>query len=91
MCAPVFGKLNSPCVANYTLKKTAIDQKVKYNYDIIEAVHRNFQMDNYLGSYRKIDLGKETVVNITKLLSEGGYQNGYQIPTLYLTFYHCQK
>ena len=42
MCAPVFEKLNSPCVANYTLKKTAIDQKVKYNYDIIEAVHRNF-------------------------------------------------
>ena len=42
MCAPVFGKLNSPCVANYILKKTAIDQKVKCNYDIIEAVHKNF-------------------------------------------------
>ena len=31
MCEHVFGKLGSPCVANYTLKKTAIDQKAKYN------------------------------------------------------------
>ena len=43
-------RLDSPCVANYTLKKTAIDQKAKYNYDIIDAVHKNFYMDHYLGS-----------------------------------------
>ena len=50
MCVHLFGKLDSPCVANYTLKKTAIDQKAKYNYDIIDAVHKNFYMDHYLGS-----------------------------------------
>ena len=75
ICVHVFGKLDSPCVAvNYTLKKTAIDQNAKYNYDIIDAVHKNFYMDDYLGSYRNLDLAKETVVNVTKLLSEGGFR-----------------
>ena len=74
MCVHVFGKLHSPCVANYTLKKTAIDQKTKYNYDIIDAVHKNVYMDDYLGSYKNIDLAKETVVNVTKLLSEGEFR-----------------
>ena len=74
MCVHVFGKLDSPCLANYTLKKTAIDQKAKYNYDIIDAVHKNFYMDDYLGSYGNMDLVKETVVNVTKLLSEGGFR-----------------
>ena len=31
-------------------------------------------MDDYLGSYRNIDLAKETVVNVTKLLSEKGFR-----------------
>ena len=58
ICVHVFGKLDSPCVANYTLTKTAIDQKAKYNYDIIDAVHKNFYMDDYLESYRDVDLAK---------------------------------
>ena len=70
----VFGKLNSPCIANYTLKKTAIDQTAKCNYDITDAVHKNFYMDDYLGSYRNMDLAKEAFVNVTKLLSEGGFR-----------------
>ena len=74
MCVHVFGKLDSPCVANYTLKKTATDQKTKYNYNIIDAVHKNFYMDDYLGSYRNIDFAKETVANVTKVLSEGGFR-----------------
>ena len=74
MCVHVLGKLDSPCVTNYTLRKTAIDQKANYNYDIIDAVHKNFYIDNYLGSYGNMDLAKETVVNVTKLLSEGGFR-----------------
>ena len=80
MCVHFFGTLDSPCVANYTVKKTAIDHKAKYDYDIIDAVHKNFYMDNYLGAYRNIGLVKETVVNITKLLSEGGFRITKWIP-----------
>ena len=74
LCVHLFGKLDSHCVANYSLKKTAIIQKTKYNYDIIDAVHKSVYMDDYLGSYRNIELAKETVINVTKLLSEGGFR-----------------
>ena len=74
MCVHFFGKLDSPCVVNYTLKKPAIYHKAKHNHNIIDAVHKNFYMDDYLGSYRNIDLAKETIVNVTKLLSEGGFR-----------------
>ena len=78
MCLHFFGKLDCPCVVNYTLKKTAIDHRAKYNHDIIDAVHMDdymeFYIDDYLESYRNIDLVKETVVNVTKLLSEGEFR-----------------
>ena len=79
MCVHLFGKLDTACVANYTLKKTAIDHKAKYNYDIIDAAHKNVYMDDYLGSYRNIDLAKETAVNVTKFLSEGGLRQAKRI------------
>ena len=79
MCAHLFGKLDWPCVVNYTLKKKAIDHKAKYNYNIIDAVHKNLYINDYLRSYRNIDLAKVKVANVTKLLSEGrfGLTSGY--------------
>ena len=74
MSVHVFGKLDSPCVAKNALRKTAIDQKGKYIYDIIDAAHETFYLDDYLGSYRNIDSAKETVVNVTNLLSEGEFR-----------------
>ena len=74
ICVHVFGKLDSPCVTNYTLRKTAIDQKAEYNNYIVDAFHKTFYMDDYLGSYRNIDLVKETPVNAARLLSEGEFR-----------------
>ena len=48
MCAHLFGKLDWPCVVNYTLKKKAIDHKAEYNYNIIDAVHKNLYINDYL-------------------------------------------
>ena len=74
MCVHVFGKLDSPCVTNFTLRKTAIHQKAKYNYDIIDAIHKNFYINDYLRQYRNIDLAKKKIVNATKLLSGGEFR-----------------
>ena len=73
ICVHVFKKLYSSCVANYTLRKTAIDQKAKY-HNIVDAVHKKFYIDDYLGSYRNKDLVKETAVNVARLLSEGEFR-----------------
>ena len=48
MCVHLFGKLDWPCVVNNTLKKKAIDHKAEYNYNIIDAVHKNLYINDYL-------------------------------------------
>ena len=53
MC-DLFGKLDSPYIANYTLKITTIDHEAKYNHEIIDAVHKNVYIKDYLGTYRNM-------------------------------------
>ena len=74
MCVHLFGKLDSPCIANYILKRTATDNKSNFHQDIIDSVHNNFYMDDYLGSYDSIVSATETVTNITTLLEKGGFR-----------------
>ena len=90
MCVHLFGKLNSLSEANYTLKKTAIDHKSKYNHDVIDEVHKNLYIKDYLGSYRNTDLSRETAA---KLLLEGRFRLTKLISNSnsYLKFYRSQK
>ena len=60
--------------ANCYLKRIAIAHKAKYNDDIIDAVHKNFYMDDYLRSYRNIELTTESAVNITKFSLDGRFR-----------------
>lgn len=39
-------------MANYTLKRTAIDHKAKYIHNTADAEHKSFNMGNYLGPHR---------------------------------------
>ena len=50
----LFGKLDSPYIANYTLKITTIDHEAKYNHEIIDAVHKSVYIKDYLGTYRNM-------------------------------------
>ena len=55
MCVQVFGKINSPCIANWTLKKTAKDSQEVIRENIIDQINRNFYMDDYLNSNSRIE------------------------------------
>ena len=46
----LFGKADSPCIANWTVKKTAENQREHFDDDSINAVDREFYMDDFLGS-----------------------------------------
>lgn len=52
MCLQFFWNTDSPCMANYTLKRTAIDHKAKYIHNTADAEHKSFNMGNYLGPHR---------------------------------------
>ena len=42
----IFGKIDSPCTANWVIKRTASDQSSQYENEIIEAIKQNFYMDD---------------------------------------------
>ena len=43
----IFGKVDSPCIANWVIKRMASDQSSQYENEIIERIKQNFYMDDY--------------------------------------------
>ena len=57
----LFGKIDSPCCANWSLKKTALDQKDIYPENIVLKILDNFYMDDYLDSFPEKDSTISTI------------------------------
>ena len=51
MAVHIFGKINSPCIAHWVIKRTASDQSSEYPVDIINIIHKTFYMDNYVDCF----------------------------------------
>ena len=48
MTVHIFGRIDSTFIANWVIKWTASDQSNEYLVDIINTIHENFYMDDYL-------------------------------------------
>ena len=72
MTVHVFGAVDSPCCANYALQRAARDQQVKFSEDAINAVRRNFYMDDLLASKQSSD--KATAKDLIGILATGGFR-----------------
>ena len=46
----LFGEVDSPCCANWALKKSASDQKDQYDEKVVKSVNLDFYMDDFLNS-----------------------------------------
>ena len=57
----IFGNVDSPCIANWFIKRTASDQSSQYENEIIERIKQNFYMDDYLDCFPSQDKAMETV------------------------------
>ena len=73
MLVHLFGKKDSPCCANYVLKKTALDNEMKYNERVIQAVLNQFYMDDYLDSFSSINQAIITIREVKQMLKSGGF------------------
>ena len=51
----LFGKIDSPCCTNWSLKKTALNQRDTNPENIISKILDNFYMDDYLHSFSDKD------------------------------------
>ena len=79
MLVHMLGKVDSPCCANWALRKTS----PKNLPDVKQGIERNFYMDDFLKSLSNtdelIELSKRV---ISTLLSHGFHLPGYFIPTI---------
>ena len=48
MSVHIFGKIDSPCIANWVVKKTAKDQTKSYSERAIESILEPFYKDDFL-------------------------------------------
>ena len=76
MMVMIFGAASSPCTANYVLRKTADDncEDPSFSPETIEAVKRNFYMDDLLKSVRDETSATQLQKELTALLARGGFR-----------------
>ena len=72
MCVQVFGKIDSPWIANWTLKRTARDSEETESDNIIDQINRNFY--DFLSLHSSIERLSTTTKTIIKVLSNGGFR-----------------
>lgn len=53
MTTHLFGKIDSPCCANFALKKRTV-HNVDSNLSVIKAIENDFYMDDFLKSHSSI-------------------------------------
>ena len=65
----LFGKIDSPCCASWSVKKTATNQANNYcNWSIDKALY-NFYMDNYLVSFTNRINAIKTIQDVINILN----------------------
>ena len=74
MTVHIFGKIYSPCIANWVIKRTASDQSNEYPIDIINIIHENFYMDDYLDCFSLEERAIDTIQKVISILSNGGFR-----------------
>ncbi|XP_057294522.1 uncharacterized protein LOC130623032 [Hydractinia symbiolongicarpus] len=66
----LFGKVDSPCCANYALRQTSID----HDREIVDAITKKFYMDDYLDSMKTVDEAVSIAKTVTEALKSCGFR-----------------
>ena len=70
----IFGKVDSPCIANWVIKRIASDQSSQYKNEIKKIIKQSFYMDDYLDCFPSQEKAIETVHKVIKILSTGEFR-----------------
>ena len=73
MLVHIFGATDSPCCAAYALRRAALDQREAFPEKVIDAVLRNFYVDDLLSSVLNDTEAKHLITNLEKLLANRGF------------------
>ena len=66
----LFGNVDSPCIANWTIKKNAADQSDSFDQISIKTIENDFYMDHFLSSFHEVSVA--VCLDIINVLQKGG-------------------
>ena len=66
----LFDKVDSPCIVNWTIKKTAAGQSESFDLISIRAMEGGFYMDNFLSSFHEISVAIKVYLDVINILEE---------------------
>ena len=73
MCAHVFGGTSSPGCCNYALRKTAIDNEVKYGEEASKTLLHNIYLDDLLKSVETEKSAVRLIRDVKAMCQAGGF------------------
>lgn len=73
MLVHIFGATSSPSVAEYALRRTAQDNSSEYSPDAVQAVQRDFYVDDLLKSFPDAEQATEVCKQIQSIVARGGF------------------
>ena len=69
----LFGKIDSPYCAKWTIKRTALDRVNYYPKRVIDTVLTRFYIDDYLNLFSNKEEAINVSTKVKQLLSNGGF------------------
>ena len=72
MSVHILGKIDSPCIANWVVRKTAKEQTKSYSKKAIESILEHFYMNDFLDSFSSQPESINTCKEISEILKKGG-------------------
>ncbi|XP_073237467.1 uncharacterized protein [Porites lutea] len=80
MLVHIFGAKSSPSVAGYALRKTAKDNEKDFSQEAIDAVLKDFYVDDLLKSFADSERAVQVSKQLQELLARGGFELTKWIP-----------
>ena len=76
MTTHLFGATSSPPCANFALRQTAVELEESHSSDVIEAINRNFYVDDCLKSVESSEKAIRLTEDISLALRRRGFRSG---------------
>jgi len=73
MLVHLFGSTASPSCCAFALRKAADDNRLEVSGKTLDAIRRNFYVDDYLKSFESDEQAKEQVDELRRLLDDAGF------------------
>ena len=74
MLVHIFGATSSPSICGYALRRTAADNREGSSSETVDAVMRDFYVDDLLKSFETTSQAVEITKELQELLAKGGFQ-----------------